>query len=319
LREIYNKVINLSYNVLSFYQIYAEGQDLSAAVQSGKPNVLDQWIVSRVNGLIKQATESLEKYDTVRYAKEIRIFADDLSTWWVRRSRERFKSEDAPRCLAALRSTLLIYAKVIAPIMPFLAEHIWQKAKEEHDPDSVHLADWPIYDRESINIILEEDMTLAREIVELGHAQRAEAGIRVRQPLKSIFWNKRFQENQDDFAGIIKDELNVENYSVTKSDDVAALEVHLDTQVDGRLRRLGDLREIHRGIQQIRKMAGYKQTDFVSVNYFSDDVAVKKLVEQNIDAIKKSTNLTRFNFAKLQNDAFAVELSCGKLLIAASS
>lgn len=315
LREVYNKVINSSYNILSFFEIYRGGQLKAKPLYPKSLTILDLWVISKLNVLIKEVSEALEKYDTVQGARVIRTFVDDLSTWWVRRSRDRFKDEtERESCLEVLRTVLNTFAKVAAPFMPFIAEHIWQKVKSEDDEISVHLSKWPVYERELISKELEEDMQLAREIVERGHAARSEAGIKVRQPLSQVSWNKNFKSNAEDFSKIILDELNVEIFSLVEQE--GELKVDLDITIDDRLQHLGDLREIHRALQQARKLAGYKQGEPVSANYYSESSAVNNLIEENLDEIKQAAALGKFTSAKTKKNCLEVELSCGKLLIA---
>ncbi len=316
LRETYNKVINLSYNILSFYEIYREEKTPAKTGISYDQSILDRWIVSRLNALVQSVSEDLEQYNTVSSCRAIREFVDDLSTWWVRRSRDRFKNEsERTNCVGVLRNILRTYSQVVAPFMPFMAERIWQMSKDDNDEISVHLSNWPIYDRELINKDLEKDMALAREIVERAHAIRSEQSIKVRQPLASICWNKKFSASSDELTQIILNELNVEkSVPIQATDD--NLEVSLETKIDNRLRKLGDLREVHRAIQQARKSAGLKQDELASVLFKSDDEPVIDFIEKNTKLLKESTNLKSLQLSELPKDGLEIELSCGRLHLA---
>ncbi|MEK7064823.1 MAG: isoleucine--tRNA ligase, partial [Patescibacteria group bacterium] len=223
-KEVYNKVINLLWNVVEFYKMYSENS-ANGLRPANSANVLDKWIMARLNELVKVVTEEMDKYNTVKAGRPIKDFIDDLSTWYVRRSRDRFKignEEDKQSAIATLREVLLTLSKIMAPFTPFMAEKMYLELGGELE--SVHLEKWPQINDKMINDKLIEQMIQARKVVEMGLALRAEAGIKVRQPLSkfSIFPDKvrdpAFHRDNFQFSKemmqIIADELNVKKVEI---------------------------------------------------------------------------------------------------------
>src|SRR3989344_7085341 len=143
-KEVHNRLINILANTFNFYELYADGTLADNALKS--KHVLDQWIVSRLHNLIIEVTAAMEAYDMVRATRPVRDFVSDLSTWYIRRSRERFKGSDTQDKEYALATTRYVFkelSKLVAPVMPFIAEDIYQQVRDSKDPMSVHLALWP--------------------------------------------------------------------------------------------------------------------------------------------------------------------------------
>src|SRR3989344_4494518 len=189
IKEINNRLINILDNSFTFYKLYAD--DTSASVQS--IHVLDRWILYRLDVVILDVTKTMYEYDLVRATRPIRDFVSDLSTWYIRRSRDRFKGRDAndkKYALATARHVFKEFSKLIAPVMPFIAEEIYLKVKEEGDSESVHLAKWPEVQKSFFSFItlpnerVLKDMSETRRIVSLALEQRQRANIKVRQPLQ---------------------------------------------------------------------------------------------------------------------------------------
>jgi isoleucyl-tRNA synthetase len=212
------------WNVYSFFVTYANLDHWSPPAK-GQPkpdyayNELDRWLLSELHSLIVQVTEALEAYDVTGATRPISAFVDNLSKWYLRRSRRRFwKSEsdaDKQAAYATLYEALTTLSRLLAPTMPFLAEELHQNLIRSGDPDaieSVHLADWPEVHPEWIDPALNRDMQLVMTLASLGHATRNQAGIKVRQPLAEIAFSV---SNQDEalalerFTDLLADELNV--------------------------------------------------------------------------------------------------------------
>jgi len=248
-KEALQKVVMLSGNVLSFYKMYAEKgyQDLKPSVA----NILDQWILAKLNQFNVEVTKNLENYDLVRAARPIESFINELSTWYLRRSRDRFKEGDVAG-IKTLGYVLLEFSKISAPFLPFTAEVIYRGVGGQEE--SVHLADWPKAQEKLIDEKLLSDMQLVREIVEKGLAARAEVGIKIRQPLLSVAIKNEQTgiRNQQPLLDLIADELNVKKVEFVKAQDK---EVMLDTTMTPELEEAGLLREIIRQINQQRKEA----------------------------------------------------------------
>jgi len=215
LQEIVRKVLLTYWNTVAFQVLYARTsgwapQDPAPAV--GDRPVLDRWALSQAHRLVGEVTEAMDRFDTQRAGSLIAGYVDDLSNWYVRRSRRRFWSGD-PAALATLHECLRLVTLLMAPITPFITERVWQDVfapTSDQTTESVHLASWPQVDASLVDAGLGDRMALARRLVELGRAARAEAGMRTRQPLRralvgSAAWARLSDELRDEVAA----ELNV--------------------------------------------------------------------------------------------------------------
>ena len=307
-REMYNKLINTVYNVLEFYTMYAkDGSQFT--VRSSKPeNVLDKWILAKLQILIREATENLENYKLAGAARPIADFITELSQWYVRRSRDRFKGTDEKDKMAALSTLCLVLStlsKIMAPFTPFIAEKIWQQINQSTNKQitsSVHLEDWPEADEMLIKEKVLEMMNLARKVVEMGLALRAEKGIKVRQPLDELrIMNppagRAGYYLSDEFKQIIADELNVKKVEIDQNDEndknivwkeEGDLKVGLNTTITEALKKEGLAREIIRTINQIRKEQKLTIADRVAVEYGATNDLLKIVFLEYAEEIKKA-------------------------------
>jgi len=268
------------WNVDEFYKTYAEldgwKPGLSNRKQVASNNILDRWILARLNELTEAVTENMEKYDIPAAGRAIEKFVvDDLSGWYIRRSRSRVgPTASDPKDKQAFYETtwqvLTTVSKLLAPFIPFLSEHLYQELKTHDDPLSVHLTSWPKegkFDRRLIN-----EMATARKIVEMGLNARKEAKIRVRQPL-SIITVSGIRLSRDVVSEVLS-ELNIKAISYKtgkKGNPTVSLDIKLTTD----LLEEGMAREIVRGIQELRKTAGYKFSDKVTISVSGPENAVK--------------------------------------------
>ncbi|RJQ34210.1 isoleucine--tRNA ligase [Candidatus Parcubacteria bacterium] len=290
--EIVKKNIGRLGNVLAFYQLYADGT--ARDWKSG--NILDRWILLRLDELIREVTKGFNSYQLDAASRPITGFIDDLSVWYVRRSRDRFKAkgEDKKAALATLRYVLHDLSRVMAPITPFFAEHIFQAVRESEDEESVHLAAWPEA-RATANFLqrllgqgkegeeLLSTMSFARGVVTNALMQRSEAGIKVRQPLTKLtiklsgsepfFWK--------DIAPLIADEVNVKEV-VLGNDSV------LDTEITTELKEEGMVRDFIRSVQEARKEAKLTPRDKVRIHY--GEVADEAVLLEHKTEILDATN-----------------------------
>jgi isoleucyl-tRNA synthetase len=174
--------------------------------------VLDRWVLSELHRLVGDVDAAMDGFDTARSGALLTSFVDDLSNWYVRRSRRRFWDGD-PAALATLHECVQTLTRLMAPLTPFVTEKVWQTVVRPSEPDSpmsVHLADFPVADPALIDADLAEQVRLARRLVELGRAARAEAKVRTRQPLARALIGARGWESLDaELRGHIADELNV--------------------------------------------------------------------------------------------------------------
>ncbi|MGM0879541.1 MAG: isoleucine--tRNA ligase [Bacillota bacterium] len=219
--EAKSKVIDTIVNTHAFYALYAsiDEFDQTAHADSKSDNKLDRWIVSRLNSLIKTVNKGLEVNDFLNPAKSIETFVDELSNWYIRRSRDRFwgsgLTDDKLAAYQTLRSVLLTLSRLIAPYAPLLAEDVYRNLGGE---GSVHLADYPKADEAAIDETLERDMESAKQIVELARNVRNETGIKTRQPLSELIVSLDRDFDVAGYEDIVKDEINVKAITVQTSD-----------------------------------------------------------------------------------------------------
>ncbi|MGC5328067.1 isoleucine--tRNA ligase [Brevibacillus sp. SYSU BS000544] len=219
--EAKSKVIDTINNTHAFYTLYATIDQYNQEAYPKQTNVsdLDRWIVSRLHSTLKQVEKGLEVNDFLNPAKQIETFVDELSNWYIRRSRNRFwgseMTEDKVSAYQTLREVLLMLAQMIAPYAPLLAEDIFSNIA---GGESVHLTDYPKVNEAAIDTTLENDMETARQIVELARNIRNETGIRNRQPLSELIVSLDRDFNLNQFMDIIKDEINVKDIRVEQND-----------------------------------------------------------------------------------------------------
>ncbi|TSC95134.1 MAG: isoleucyl-tRNA synthetase [Parcubacteria group bacterium Licking1014_1] len=298
--EIKRKLLVL-YNAYVFFNTYVSKSEIpnSKFQIPNSKNILDRWIISKMDNLISATEFNLEKYDIARVVSNMEdFFINDLSLWYIRRSRSRFheQSPDKKEAVSALYCVLLNFTKLIAPVVPFFAEEMYQSLRLNPKsqipnpkldmPESVHLCDWPqLKGRGQIDMELESKMDEARSIVTLALAQRAEKQIKVKQPLASLkIRNPKSQiRNYDELLQLIKDEVNVKNIIF---DDKIKKEVELDTEITEELKEEGLIREIIRHLQDMRKSAGLKPADKISIFAFGQNNIIN-ILEKNKNIILK--------------------------------
>ncbi len=302
--EVHGKVLMILANVLAFYKQYATSPNPSPA-RRGKGevgmHVLDRWILAKLQVLTRDVTTAMDAYDLVGATRPFTDFVNDLSTWYVRRSRDRFKNDDErPAVLATLREVLLTLAKVMAPFTPFFAEHLYGEVGGEKE--SAHLEDWPKAEKKLFDENLIVEMDVARKIVTLGHAVRESAGMKVRQPLNSCKFSVVSSQLTDELRNLIADELNVKNVEAVKevkeeegwvTKKEGGMVVALDTRLDDALKAEGVVREFIRGVNALRKQKSLTIRDTVAILYESSD-ALAAILDANIDAIKRGTIASKF-------------------------
>ncbi len=281
LDEVLKKNINRLENVLSFYELYG-GNQQNPSTSSGQAtdnqqlNILDAWIDAKLEKLVTDVTSGLENYELDRAVRPIADFIDDLSTWYLRRSRTR------PEALPKLRSVLLVLARVMAPFMPFMAEDIHQRLRAETDAESVHLENWPVLAKLESGTVL-ENMAETRRLVSLALELRQKANVKVRQPLQKL--EVRSKELEGEYLEIIKDELNVKE---AFQDPNLSEEVVLDTNLTPELLEEGKMRDAIRAVQEWRKEKNLKPGEVASFEVSETD---KEIFSKFASEIKKATNI----------------------------
>ena len=216
IQETVRKVLLTYWNTVAFHALYARTNNWTpaASATAAPAHVLDRWLVSVRNVLVREVTEALEDFDTQRTGQLISEFVDDLSNWYVRRSRRRFWEGD-PGALQTLHDTLDVVTRLMAPLAPFISERVWQDlvvAAVPGAPASVHLSDWPLVDEAAIDQSLGKAMNLTRRLVELGRSARSEAKVKTRQPLRrALIPSTAFNTLDADLKAEVRAELNVES------------------------------------------------------------------------------------------------------------
>ncbi len=213
--EVVRKTLLTYWNTVSFQSLYARTAGWSPSASDPAPHerpLIDRWVLSNAHRLSSDVDSALDQFDTQRAGRLIATFIDDLSNWYVRRSRRRFWDGD-PAALATLHEALRTVTLCMAPFTPFITERVWQDLFRTTDAgatDSVHLALWPESDPTLIDDRLEADMALVRRLVELGRAARADSGMRTRQPLaRALVSAQGWKDLSADLRAQIAEELNV--------------------------------------------------------------------------------------------------------------
>ncbi|MCQ4205791.1 isoleucine--tRNA ligase [Streptomyces longispororuber] len=215
IQEVVRKTLLTYWNTVAFQALYARTSNWSPSEADPAPadrTVLDRWLLSELHQLTDGVTKSLEAYDTQRAGKLLSAFVDDLSNWYVRRSRRRFWQGDKA-ALRTLHDVVVTVTQLMAPLTPFIAERVWQDLVvpvTPGAPESVHLSSWPEPDHSAIDPSLSTQMDLVRRLVELGRATRAESGVKTRQPLsRALVAVSGFDTLSPELHSQITEELNV--------------------------------------------------------------------------------------------------------------
>jgi isoleucyl-tRNA synthetase len=330
-RDIQNLVrgfLNLFWNVKTFYDTYAEDE----VVRLEKPrsaHVLDRWIFARLNETIEEVTTAMDGYDLARAGRPLRMFVEDLSTWWLRRSRDRIKSEnvfDRKDALRTLLEILLETSKLLAPFTPYIAEKTYLDVGGKLA--SVHLEKWSKTDARLVDSRLLADMQLVREIASKGHEQRSISKIPVRQALAAAIVSMHDAEDaarflhQADLLQLLSEELNVEAVRVEPKADIEdAWSVELDMKITPELKRKGLRREFVRQIMSLRKQAGLQQGDHIRLMMSAMEGELRDAIDEKRDEVLRDLKATELSYelpeeetsmliadAKVGKDEFRVAL-----------
>lgn len=308
LKDVYNRVLNILRNTHAFYKLY-ESEGNNALSGTSSPHVLDQWILTRLDELINSITTAFDRFDTIRATRPMRDFVEDFSTWYVRRSRDRVKGEnesDKHHTLATMRHVFHVFSRLVAPVMPFVAEEIYQGVKYEAEAESVHLTEWPvgasssffskILPRRSGTDTLLSDMAEVRRVVSLGLEARQKAAIKVRQPLSTLTVSSKGLRGKGELLDLIKDEVNVKTVLVDET--IPLGEVMLDVSITDALKKEGELRDLIREIQDLRKKANLqpKEKAVLTVPPLRE-----VFVSEEWEGISRTTNLVAHEVGELFN------------------
>jgi isoleucyl-tRNA synthetase len=271
-------------------------------------NILDQWIIARLTQLNVEVTNGLDSYKFFEPSRAIRDFIADLSQWYLRRSRDRFKieGEEKEQALNVTRYVLITLAKMMAPLTPFFAEELYREL--DGYAESVHLEAWPIMKNPDLKVI--EIMKIVREVSSKGLEARMNAKVNVRQPLAELRIKEKLSiKDYDDALEIIKDEVNVKRIVF---DEIISNDVELDLNITPELKEEGMVRELIRLIQDLRKEKGFTVNDKAILKIDTDEEG-KSFVEKNKTYISSVAQLDDIKYSKFEGEF--IEISGLKIKI----
>lgn len=277
------KFVLILWNSYKFFLDYAASVNWQCELDRGELRLFDKWVLARLTEVVLKVNSSLDAYDVTNAGRTIEDFvSNDLSTWYIRRNRDRVGLEndekDRNLVLGVLYGNLVTLSKLLAPFMPFLSEEMYKNLTG--DP-SVHLTDFPLGDKTLLDEKLIKDMKVVRKIVEAGHAKRKESSMKLRQPLAEVTYSYTEQLGED-LEQIIADELNVKKVSF-KTGKVQ-VEVYLDTNLTPELTEEGEARDFMRQIQQMRKDAGLTLKDKINILAPNWPVKYEKMILKSTGA-----------------------------------
>ncbi len=287
--EVVRKDFLILWNVVSFWEL-ARGAT-PTTFDTDSQHVLDRWIRARLDELIIRVTTELDRYQITNAGRDIEEFINDLSTWYIRRSRTRFRAEGSADAVVTLTKCLQTLARLLAPFTPLIADALYERLGGEKP--SVHLEPWPKASTVPDDKLL-RDMQLTRQVVEGCHALREEAGIRVRQPLGQLVVQGAVFAPE--YAAVLQEELNVKEVIPAahlpagvdwKTKKLGAISLALDITVTDELLMEGWLREITRNANDLRKQARVAMGDTVTFAYEAEDERVATVFERYADVLAR--------------------------------
>ena len=312
--DVVRKSLLTYWNTVSFFTLYAKAANFKVTQLPEKPNLMDRWIISELNKLIAGVDQALENFDSQEAGNLLGAFIDDLSNWYVRRSRRKFWDGDAD-ALNTLYYCLKNLTLLLAPMVPFISEHVWQelvKVAQTGQSESVHLSDFPVSNSKLIDEDLSTSVALSRRLVELGRSARAESKVKIRQPLGRALiaasgWQKMPAEIQADIA----DELNILEIA-----DISAAGADLvDISIKANFKSLGakygaDVQSIATRIASINAsdlVKGLRVTSTATVEYEASG-AKKSAVIELADLVITETPRTGWSVASHNGESVALDL-----------
>ena len=286
-KQVYRRFTLLLINVLKFYSLF-EVDELTMNIAESS-NILDKWIVSSLNVLIQDVTLQMDDYNTAEVSKLLFIFIEDLSTWYIKNSRNRFKSEYLNEKLPAMNTLSYILknlSKLLAPLTPFISEMIYQKLREKGivNLESVHLESWPSFNEKFIDSDVRKNMELTREVVKRSLELRDNSQIPVRQVLNKVKLNGVNLDNE--YLEIIAEAINVRKVIIDKR-DFSEILIELDTEITPTLRLEGIARNLIRHFNNYRKKLNLSTKNRINLYIKIVDKEISEAFEKHEERIKK--------------------------------
>jgi isoleucyl-tRNA synthetase len=296
--EVVRKTFLLLWNVVNYWEQFQQLGNVQPIDPRQRPK-LDQWLLARTTMLVEEVALWLEKFQITNAARSISVYINELSTWYVRRSRTRFKSEghDRDSAYQSLTDCLFVLTKVMAPFTPIIADVLYKRLGGKRE--SVHLEEWPrpsTHWKPAGTLELIKQMETVRQIVELGHSLRAESGIKVRQPLEQLVVAGAHLDG--DAANILQEELNIReiHFKQTlptgaewKKKEAGPLSAALDTTITDELLAEGWYREVVRQVNDLRKKSRLTFRDQIALSYATADERLRALITMNHDRLCADT------------------------------
>jgi isoleucyl-tRNA synthetase len=320
--ETVKKTILIFWNIFIFYQTYvAEAKPAARDLQP--ENLMDKWILARLAQATQSVTAKMEAFDPTSAVRELQNFITELSTWYLRRSREKLRPGENfdPITASVLKSVLQKTCVLLAPFAPFLAEKIYQEIKETSAEMSVHLAAWPTdfsFNEKSLS-----EMAVVRRAVEKGHALRRLLDIKVRQPLLMALVSTKLSL---EYEKIIAEELNVEtvrsgeqeiakagaDVQWSEETDNTGLKVGLTKEITEELRHKGLVREMARQVNDLRKAAGLTIKDLVEIEWQTADETLNHVFTEHAPVLRDLTRCRSIKKGRVEEVDFKKDLIIGK-------
>jgi isoleucyl-tRNA synthetase len=315
--EVIRKTLLTYWNTVSFHALYAQAAnfELSQAPEMATRPLMDRWINSELQTLIIEVDEALSDFDSQRAGKALAAFIDDLSNWYVRRSRRRFWDGDVA-AMATLHESLVVLTQLMSPMVPFITEEVWQvlvRPVDANAASSVHLTNFPVANRSQIDATLSAQVALTKRIVELGRAARAESGVKIRQPLqRALISAKGWAALPVAMKEQIAEELNVIDL-----EDIASADGELvDISIKANFRTLGT--KFGGAVQEIAKaISAQNPTELVMALRSNSSAKVGEWEINLDDLVVTETPKSGWNVASHDGESVALDLALSPALISA--
>ena len=319
INEVVRKTLLTYWNTVSFHALYAKASnfEISQTPALSERPLMDRWIISELNMLVKEVDAALEDFDSQVAGRALARFIDDLSNWYVRRSRRRFWDGEVA-ALGTLHECLVALTQLLAPLVPFITEQVWQELvipADSTQPASVHLSNWPMVSEGAIDSELAAQVALTRRIVELGRATRAESGIKIRQPLgRALIAASGWATLPEAMREQIADELNVQTLQ-----DIATADGDLvDISVKANFKSLGA--KFGGAVQEIAKaIAAADATSLVKTLRSSGSTTVGTWEISLEDLVVTEVPKSGWSVSSHDGESVALDLELTPALIAAGN